>query len=146
MFKHLLLCADGSDRSDRAIARGINLAHAVDARITFLHVIPTLDERMTVMQEAQPNSERGISHQYLSRLEELATQADVLCDTLTVESDHSFRAIVETAAQRNCDLIVMTSHGRKGIHALLPGGETHDKVLAHTDVDVLVVHPGATKK
>jgi nucleotide-binding universal stress UspA family protein len=67
----------------------------------------------------------------------VATQAaGVACETIQVEHEHPYRAI-DTAASRGCDLIVMASHGRHGIAALVLGSETF-KVLTHCKIPVLV--------
>lgn len=87
---------------------------------------------------------RRHADQYLSTLSQAATQADVFCDAVAVTGDHPYEQIIATAEQRQCDLIVMASHGRKGIKALLLGSETH-KVLTHTRIPVLVFHPEADR-
>lgn len=66
-----------------------------------------------------------------------ARAAGVACETVTVAHEHPYKAIIETADARACDLIVMASHGRHGIAALVLGSETV-KVLTHCTVPVLV--------
>jgi len=76
-----------------------------------------------------------------TRVADVATQAEaqgVVCETNTVEALHPWEAIIEHAQQKACDLIVMASHGRRGVTALLLGSETQ-KVLTHSKVPVLVV-------
>jgi nucleotide-binding universal stress UspA family protein len=63
----------------------------------------------------------------------------VICETVHVEEDHPYEAIIATAKQRGCDLIVMGSHGRSGIAAIVLGSVT-TKVLTHTKIPVLVCH------
>ena len=63
----------------------------------------------------------------------------MICETVQIEEDHPYEAIIETAKQRACDLIVMGSHGRSGIAAIVLGGVT-TKVLTHTKIPVLVCH------
>ncbi|MNN26350.1 Universal stress protein family protein [compost metagenome] len=60
------------------------------------------------------------------------------CDTVTATDDHPWQAIIQCAEQRGCDLIVMSSHGRRGLQALLIGSETQ-KVLTHSTIPVLVL-------
>jgi nucleotide-binding universal stress UspA family protein len=67
-----------------------------------------------------------------------AADAGVPCETVCETSDHPYDAILKAADGRHCDLIVMTSHGRKGLAAVLLGSETR-KVLTHTRIPVLVV-------
>ena len=70
---------------------------------------------------------------------EEARSAGVVCETVQIEEDHPYEAIIETAKQRGCDLIVMGSHGRSGIAAIVLGSVT-TKVLTHTKIPVLVCH------
>jgi nucleotide-binding universal stress UspA family protein len=65
--------------------------------------------------------------------------AGVTCETVQIEHTHPYKAIIETAKERSCDLIVMASHGRSGIAAVVLGSVTN-KVLTHTNVPVLVYH------
>jgi nucleotide-binding universal stress UspA family protein len=74
----------------------------------------------------------------LSVAKEAANAAGINCDTLRVEHEQPYRAIIDAAAQNVCDLIVMASHGRRGISAVVLGSETV-KVLTHSTVPVLVV-------
>ena len=75
----------------------------------------------------------------LNGVAEEARQAGVICETVQIEEDHPYEAIIETAKQRGCDLIVMASHGRSGIAAIVLGSVT-TKVLTHTKIPVLVCH------
>jgi nucleotide-binding universal stress UspA family protein len=77
------------------------------------------------------------SARYLGSIEKAAAAAGVPCEGLQVTSEYPADTIVKTAAERHCDLIVMASHGHKGVKALLLGSETA-KVLAHAKVPVLV--------
>ena len=93
--------------------------------------IPITEER--IEQEAKA---RAAS--YLAQIEEAAGQAGIACRTVCETSDHPYDAILRAADSQGCDLIVMTSHGRKGLAAVLLGSETR-KVLTHARVPVLVV-------
>src|SRR5215510_4292803 len=75
----------------------------------------------------------------LNGVAEEARSAGVICETVQIEEDHPYEAIIETAKQRGCDLIVMGSHGRSGIAAIVLGSVT-TKVLTHTKIPVLVCH------
>ena len=77
--------------------------------------------------------------QVLSHVAGVAKEVGVACDTVQVEHDHPYEAIIATATARDCDLIVMASHGRSGLKAMLLGSVTN-KVLTHTQVPVLVCH------
>ncbi len=143
MFKHILLATDGSKLSDHAIRMGVQLAKAVDAKVTGVHVMPEFhvftyktemleDTRMEFAKDSKAQAA-----QYLSVVETQAKAAGVTCDVASATHDHPYEAIIEVAKQRGCDLIVMASHGRKGVQAVLLGSETQ-KVLTHSHTPVLV--------
>jgi nucleotide-binding universal stress UspA family protein len=146
MFKHILLPTDGSKLSERAVRSGIQFAGRIKARVTALHVIPafqafanegfaplSLALRKRLEDEARARATRmleGIARQARSR--------KVRCATLTTASDMPYQEIIATARRKKCDLIMMASHGRRGLSSLLLGSET-SKVLLHSKVPVLVV-------
>ncbi|HEY4985675.1 MAG TPA: universal stress protein [Bradyrhizobium sp.] len=80
---------------------------------------------------------RAHAKKYLDVIQQAADQVGVTCRTVSVSSDHPFEAIIGTAEKDACDLIVMASHGRAGLRALLLGSETL-KVLTHSKIPVLV--------
>ena len=77
------------------------------------------------------------SHQFLSEIAEMAKASNVPCRTKRVRHSAPFQAILDIAAAEACDLIVMGSHGRSGIEAMVLGSVTQ-KVLAHATIPVLV--------
>ena len=88
-----------------------------------------------------------VAHQhaddYLGAVKQEAGLAGVKCETITATRAHPYVAIISVAIQQKCDLIVMASHGRRGVRALLLGSETQ-KVLTHSDIPVLVVRSSVT--
>lgn len=145
MFKNILIPTDGSEQSQRAVRTGIELAKLHQARITGIHVIP--DYHLLIAYEGafDPVTEERIEEEakaraesYLAYIKKTAQDAGIACDTVCETSDHPYDAILKTADAKGCDLILMTSHGRKGLVAVLLGSETR-KVLTHTKVPVLVV-------
>ncbi|MBI4194179.1 MAG: universal stress protein [Betaproteobacteria bacterium] len=145
MFKNILVPTDGSDQSQRAVRMGVELAKIHNARLTGIHVIP--DYHLLIAYEGafDPVTEERIEEEararadsYLAFVRKTAEAEGVPCDTVCETSDHPYDAILKTAETKNCDLILMTSHGRKGLAAVLLGSETR-KVLTHTRVPVLVV-------
>lgn len=145
MFKNILIPTDGSEQSKRAIRMGVDLAKLHGARVTGIHVIP--DYHLLIAYEGafDPVTEERIEEEaksraetYLSFIRGIAAEAGVPCATVCETSDHPYDAILRTADANKCDLILMTSHGRKGLAAVLLGSETR-KVLTHTKVPVLVV-------
>ncbi|MEK8034112.1 universal stress protein [Ideonella sp. DXS29W] len=143
MFKHILLPTDGSRLSEIAIFNGIELARQHGARVTGLHAMPefhllsyraaALDEsRDHFAQDAQAHAER-----HLEFIRRIADEARVECATVAELSDHPHDAIVKAARRLSCDLILMASHGRRGLISTLLGSETQ-RVLAHSEVPVMV--------
>ena len=87
------------------------------------------------------HAERAKAHaqKILNGVAEQARAAGVACETVQIEQNHPYEGIIETAERRGCDLIVMASHGRSGIAAIVLGSTT-TKVLTHTKIPVLVCH------
>lgn len=145
MFTNILIPTDGSEQSQRAVRAGVELAKIHKARITGIHVIP--DYHLLIAYEGafDPVTEERIEEEararadsYLAFVRRTAEEAGVACDTVCETSDHPYDAILKAADAKGCDLILMTSHGRKGLAAVLLGSETR-KVLTHARVPVLVV-------
>ena len=146
MFKHILLPTDGSKLSNRAIKLGVDYAKKSKARITAVHVMPEfklmVDDGITMLS---PGLRKRLEDQGRERaekmLEDIARQArarGVRCTTLCVSSDIPYQQIISVARRNKCDLILMASHGRRGLSSLLLGSETA-KVLLHSKIPVLVV-------
>lgn len=143
IFTHILMPTDGSRRSENAVRCGMQLAKALCAKVTALHVIPkfkTFTYPMEMLESshgayAAESVERA--KRFLAFVEKVAAGASVECDIVHVISDQPSREIIKVAEKRNCDLILMASHGRRGIESLLLGSETQ-KVLTHSKVPVLV--------
>ena len=147
MFKHILLPTDGSKLSDRAVQRGIDLAKSVGARVTVMHVVPEFrmmaDESFVLPTSADlkrryDKEAKARADKMLGKIEERADEAGVPCEGICVTGDVPYEHIIDTARKRKCDLIMMASHGRRGLSGLLLGSET-SKVLTHSKIPVLVV-------
>jgi nucleotide-binding universal stress UspA family protein len=144
MHRHILIPTDGSELSQNAISYGIALAKAVNAKVTVLTVSAPFQtialESGMVAETSEEYGERTATRAaaHLSAAKEIASASGVNCETMHVEHDQPYLAIIETAAQKLCDLIVMASHGRRGISAVVLGSETL-KVLTHSTIPVLVV-------
>ena len=147
MFKHILLPADGSKLSDRAVQRGVELAKSLGARVTALHVVPEFrmmaDESFVLPTSAELKTryEREAKARASKMLEKIGVRAEaagVPYDCVVVVGTTPYEEIIETAKKRKCDLIMMASHGRRGVSALLLGSET-SKVLTQSKIPVLVV-------
>jgi nucleotide-binding universal stress UspA family protein len=80
---------------------------------------------------------KELADTYLAAAEKEAREARVACDLVYEKNDYPYEAIIRVAEQKGCDLIMMASHGRRGVGALLLGSETQ-KVLTHSKIPVLV--------
>lgn len=143
MFKHILVPTDGSEISKRVIRDCIAFAKEIGAQVTGLNVIPDYSVYAYEAEMLIDNRERfareciDYANEYLEDIKTAAKEAGVECDTYYVTSDFPYAAIIQAAQEKNCDLIAMASHGRKGIKGLLLGSETQ-KVLTHSQIPVLV--------
>lgn len=148
MYRHILIATDGSDLAGQAVSHGVSLAKAVGAKITAVIVetpfnvfsVPESQVRQMSAAFAQ-HAEHVKQHasKVLDHVMNVAKSADVPCDTVQVEDDQPYRAIIKAAEDKGCDMIVMASHGRSGISAMLLGSVTN-KVLTHTKIPVLICH------
>lgn len=151
MYKHILIPTDGSELSEAAAASGILLATSLGARVTVLHVTPELkDAPLDSWAQGDTRSRSRLralfkqrAQQYLDTVKKRAEQAGVRCTCVSTSGDSPYEGILQTAADKGCDLIYMASHGRRGTSALVLGSETV-KVLTHGSVPVLV-HRGTAR-
>lgn len=143
MFKRILVPTDGSDITKKALASAVALAKSVNAKLYTLSVKePFPYSAISEMQPTPPqeffDAQERIAAARVKEVRDTAEQNGLLCDAQTVEALHPWEAIIDHAKRHECDLIVMASHGRRGVTALLLGSETQ-KVLTHTNIPVLVV-------
>jgi len=143
MFKRILVPTDGSDITGKAIDTAIALAKSVGAQLyTISAKEPFPYSAISEMQPTPPqeffDAQERIAHQRVTAVVNQSAAAGVPCQAHTVEALHPWEAIIDHANKMECDLLVMASHGRRGVSALLLGSETQ-KVLTHTKVPVLVV-------
>ena len=144
MYRHILRATDGSELAEHAVTSGLSLAKSLGAKVTVIIVESDVSawslaehgafrEIATITEQIKKNTAS-----VLNRAANAAKQADVSCDTIQMEDAQPYQAIIATAADRGCDLIVMASHGRSGLSAVVLGSVTN-KVLTHTKIPVLVV-------
>ena len=143
MFKRILVPTDGSDLTQKAVAAAIGLAKSLAATLYTLSVKePFPYSAISEMQPVPPqeffDAQERIASERVNAVRAACKAAGQPCEAHTVEAVHPWEAIIEHAASNACDLIVMSSHGRRGVAALLLGSETQ-KVLTHTTIPVLVV-------
>jgi len=148
MYGHILIPTDGSEFAEHAVMNGLSLAKSVGAKVTVIVVEEPFNWLGVSETKAKQASDELAKHTeqikkhaagVLDRVATKAKQAGVPCDTIQAENAQPYQAIIATAADRGCDLIVMASHGRGGLSAVVLGSVTN-KVLTHTKTPVLVCH------
>ena len=145
MFKHLLIPTDGSELSEAAIQAGVQFAKSINAKVTGLHAMPKFHvlaygpEMVTDTRAEFAKACKAHADQFLAVIMRAAKAADVPCETVLQTTDYPYEAIIATAKEKGCDLIMMASHGRRGVEAFLLGSETQ-KVLTHSKIPVLVFY------
>ena len=145
MFTNILMPTDGSEHSERAIERGIELAELCGAKVTGLHVLPDYLRALafaefeytdqTVLDKVE-HEDHARAAKFLEFVRLTAMTAGVPCETVVATSDHPYDAIVNTANAHHCDLIVMTSRYRHGLASWLMHSEA-ERVLHRTSIPVL---------
>jgi nucleotide-binding universal stress UspA family protein len=150
MYKNILLSTDGSELARKGVEHGIALAKALSAKVAIITVteallvdygsghasgwIPSQEEFESFDAAAKERAGK-----VLDEARAMAEQIGISADLLHVPNAHPATAIIDTAKSRGCDLIVMASHGRRGLRKLLLGSQTSE-VLVDGSVPVLVVH------
>lgn len=145
MFKQILLPTDGSELSMKAVRLGVNLAKTCGANVIALHAVPPAQtiayvaEIMASIEFDYAKEATRFAERYLEDVHAIATEAGVPFDRVLLFGEQPYEAILKTAAERKCDLIVMASHSWQGLARVLMGSETH-KVMLKASVPVLVCH------
>jgi nucleotide-binding universal stress UspA family protein len=143
MYKKILVPTDGSDTGGKVIPHAVALAKSCGASVVGLNVtdpypysglaetVPiTADQyRVHVTQQAEDA---------LKPLQDACKAADLTFEPIIAEDIHPWKAMLDVAKDRGCDLVVIASHGRRGMQALLLGSETQ-KLLTHSNIPVLVL-------
>jgi nucleotide-binding universal stress UspA family protein len=146
MYKRILVTTDGSALSKKAVKAAVGLAAATGAELVALHVVPRypmsyFEGGVTISPQEVSGIEKQWAEQGQSMVDavtEQATAAGVKSRGAVARSDLVAESILAAARKHKCDLVVMASHGRKGIKRLLLGSETQH-VLTHSTVPVLVL-------
>jgi nucleotide-binding universal stress UspA family protein len=143
MYTHILVPTDGSELSAKATQTAVDLAKRLGARISAVTVVEPypyspLAEAQPVAPQEYLDAAMRLAEQRLKAVRECAGASGVPCEGVSVEGAQPWQIICDEATRVKADLVVMASHGRRGISALLLGSETQ-KVLTHSTVPVLVV-------
>jgi nucleotide-binding universal stress UspA family protein len=143
MYKHILIPTDGSELAGKAIKQGADLAKFLGAKVTILTVTSPFhifagEAMMVEYTLAEYTKEsQAAAEKLLAAAADKAKAGGVACETVQLEYEHVYQGIIDTAKSRGCDLIVIASHGRRGISAIVLGSVTV-KVLTHSRIPVLV--------
>ncbi len=142
MYKHILVPTDGSDLANSAVGHGIELAKQIGAKLTVITVRPMLEDFIVegvaiTVSEADREAFKAQMESKLDAARAMAAEAGIAIDAHQAEGREPWKAIVDSSEAEGADLIIMASHGRTGLSALLLGSETQ-KVLTHTKIPVLV--------
>jgi nucleotide-binding universal stress UspA family protein len=147
MYKDILIATDGSELAHKAVDHGLELAKSLGANVTAV-VVEAPFNVFAVPASRTPQISQEFTHhaqaikqhasKVLSDVAGAAKKAGLNCDTVQIEHEQPYEAIIKTAEDKGCDAIVMASHGRSGISAVLLGSVTN-KVLAHSTIPVVVV-------
>ncbi len=147
MYAHIMLPIDGSELSSRALREGVALAKALGSKLTLITVVSPYHTGITTplaadipraIEKTHDEESKKAAQKLHADMMSRAKSEGVICESLVAFGDSIYEQIVENAEKSKCDLIVMASHGRRGLEGLLLGGETV-KVLTHSKIPVLVV-------
>ena len=146
MYKRILIATDGSPLSDKAVESGLGLAALSGASIVALKVVPRYPRsyfegsaplnRDEVKQVEQRWTDAALAE--LGEIKKMGAEQGISVKSVVAKSELIAESIISAAKKHKCDLIVMASHGRKGIKRLLLGSETQH-VLTHSHIPVLVL-------
>jgi nucleotide-binding universal stress UspA family protein len=143
MYAHILIATDGSDLAERAVEQGLALAKALNAKVTAVTVTEPWTAAVSgewavaFPVEEYEKATAANAEKVLGGVQAAAASVGVACDAVHVKDQYAAEGIVEEAKARGCDLIVMASHGRRGIAKFILGSQA-TRVLAHSAVPLLI--------
>ena len=143
MYKHILVPTDGSKLSGKAVTEAVKLAATCGAKITLLHVVSDYRKAMSEtyavpaamaapIQKKFQDEAATRSRKIIDTAGAVAKAASIPCGGVSVISDSPYETIIKQAGKSKCDVMVMASHGRRGLQGFLLGSET-SKVLCYTE-------------
>lgn len=147
MYKHILIATDGSQPSAKAVVHGVGLAKAIGATVTMVTVTELwsslaigagIEAGIANPIEEYEQAAAKSARKWLDQAEQVARREGVTCKSEHVADRRPSEGIVEMAQEKECDLIVMGSHGRRGFDRFLLGSQASE-VLVRSAVPVLVV-------
>ncbi|MCX5496615.1 universal stress protein [Kaistia dalseonensis] len=138
MYKHILIATDGSELADKGVDSGLALAAALHANVT---AVTATRPPLELAGDVDPIDRATLDENATEILSAVAAKAFALgvsCAGVKISTANPAEAIIDTAMVRGCDLIVMASHGRRGLQRMILGSQA-SKVLLGTTLPVLVI-------
>ena len=144
VFRHFLIATDGSPLSNKAARAGIALARALGARVTAYYAVDELQPLYVegyMMDQAMMDDldarATALGEKRVEAIAKIAKAAGVRFNALVRTANTAYEGIIDVAKRQRCDVIVMASHGRRGLSSLMMGSVTQ-KVLTHSKIPVVV--------
>jgi nucleotide-binding universal stress UspA family protein len=143
MYKHILIATDGSELAGRAVEQGLTLAKTLGAKVTAVTVTEPWTAAVSgewavaFPVEEYEKAAAANAQKILAQVSETAARIGVACQTVHVQDQFAAEGIVDEAKSRGCDLIVMGSHGRRGIAKFVLGSQA-TRVLSHSTIPMLI--------
>jgi nucleotide-binding universal stress UspA family protein len=143
MFKTILVPTDGSALSEKAVRGAVDLAKLTGGRIIAVSVAepypftPLMEGAYTADLTLYDQQTHKFAQMHVDKVAEIAAKSGVACETHVAQSFNPYEEIIKAAKEHHCDVILMASHGRKGLSKLFLGSETQ-KVLAESTIPVMV--------
>lgn len=146
MYKRILLATDGSKLSQKAVDHALSLADLTGAEVVALKVVPRYPQTYFEGGVALASAEitriekqwQAEAMETVNAVKAAGQKREVRVKPMTAKGDLVAEAVIAAAKRQKCDLIVMASHGRRGLKRLLLGSETQ-QVLTHSHIPVLVL-------
>jgi nucleotide-binding universal stress UspA family protein len=147
MYQRILIATDGSDLAGKGVTHGVALAKRLNVPVTVVTVTEpwaVLDiSRMARQGNQNPIAQfeemaAAAASNVLHKAKEIAKAQGVSCDVIHIADQHPAEGIIAAAKEKGCDLIVMASHGRRGVNRLLLGSQANE-VVTHSKAPVLIV-------
>jgi nucleotide-binding universal stress UspA family protein len=138
MYKHVLIATDGSELAEKAVVAGLELAKGLGAKVTAVTVSEPwpMSRTCPAAVDAYETSAAQEAMTALASAGKLARELAVECEAVHIK-EHTTEGILQVAANRGCDLIVMASHGRRGVSRLILGSHA-TRVLTYSAIPVLI--------
>ena len=146
MYKNILIATDGSELANKAVSNGLALAKELNASVKIVTITESLSALEISALAQSGNTEVLKDHlksannetkKFLSAISSTAKNMNLSCETIHVPDQHPAEGIIASANDKKCDLIIMASHGRRGIEKFIMGSVANE-VVTHSAVPVLI--------